>query len=80
MVLFPAARSGIIAIKLKGDDELRWVRMTDGKEEVILGTANGLLIRFPDKQVRPMGRTAGGVRGIRLGKGDKVVSMDIVGA
>ncbi len=71
-------RTGIIAIKLKGQDELRWVRMTNGKQEIVLGTARGLLIRFSEKQVRAMGRAAGGVRGIRLGKGDKVVSMDIV--
>jgi DNA gyrase subunit A len=71
-------RSGIIAIKLKGDDELRWVMETAGKEEIILGTAKGLLIRFAEKTVRPMGRAASGVRGIRLGKGDKVVTMDIV--
>jgi DNA gyrase subunit A len=71
-------RNGIIAIKLKGDDELRWVRETGGKLEVILGTANGIMIRFNEKDVRPMGRTASGVRGIRLGKGDVIVSMDII--
>jgi DNA gyrase subunit A len=71
-------RTGIIAIKLKGADELRWVRMTNGKQEIVMGTANGLLIRFNEKDVRPMGRAASGVRGIRLGKEDKVVSMDIV--
>ncbi|MFH1684539.1 MAG: DNA gyrase subunit A [Candidatus Margulisiibacteriota bacterium] len=71
-------RTGIIGIKLKEQDELRWVRMTSGKQEVILGTAKGLMIRFSEKHVRPMGRAASGVRGIRLGKGDKVVAMDIV--
>lgn len=71
-------RSGIIAIKLKGDDELRWVRETDGKQELILGTANGLLIRFEEKTVRPMGRSASGVRGIRLAKGDVVIDLDMV--
>lgn len=71
-------RTGIIAIKLKDQDELRWVQETDGKREVILGAASGLMIRFSEKDVRPMGRTASGVRGIRLGKGDRVVSMDIV--
>jgi DNA gyrase subunit A len=71
-------RTGIIAIKLKDQDELRWVRMTTGKQEIVLCTAGGLLIRFSEKQVRPMGRAAAGVRGIRLRKGDKVVSMDIV--
>ena len=71
-------RTGIIAIKLKDDDELRWVRETGGKLEVILGTANGIMIRFNEKDVRPMGRAASGVRGIRLGKGDVIVSMDII--
>jgi len=71
-------RSGIIAIKLKDADELRWVRETDGKREILLGTAHGLLIRFDEKMVRPMGRAASGVRGIRLGKGNVVIDMDIV--
>jgi DNA gyrase subunit A len=71
-------RSGIIAIKLKGDDELRWVRETNGKREVILGTAEGIMIRFAEKDVRPMGRAASGVRGIRLVKDNIVVSMDII--
>ncbi|MFC1495980.1 DNA gyrase subunit A [Candidatus Margulisiibacteriota bacterium] len=71
-------RSGIIAIKLKGDDELRWVKETDGKLEILLGAQGGLMIRFSEKDVRPMGRSASGVRGIRLKKEDKVVSMDIV--
>lgn len=71
-------RSGIIAIKLKDQDQLRWVRETDGKQEVILGAAGGLMIRFSEKDVRPMGRAASGVRGIRLKGKDKVVSMDII--
>lgn len=71
-------RSGIIAIKLKGEDELRWVRKTDDKKEILLGTSKGLMIRFNESYVRAMGRAASGVRGIRLGKGDVVVSMDLV--
>jgi len=71
-------RSGIIAIKLKEGDELGWVRETDGKQEVILGTQQGLMIRFKEKDIRPMGRVAAGVRGIRLGKKDKVITMDII--
>jgi len=71
-------RTGIIAIGLKDGDELGWVKETDGKQEVILSTKNGLLIRFKEKDVRPMGRTAAGVKGITLRKGDSVVSMDIV--
>jgi DNA gyrase subunit A len=71
-------RSGIIAIKLHDGDQLNWVRETDGKQEVILGTAKGLMIRFNEKDVRDMGRSAAGVRGIRIAKGDNVVSMDII--
>ncbi|MBN3033118.1 MAG: DNA gyrase subunit A [Candidatus Saganbacteria bacterium] len=71
-------RTGIIAIKLKDADELRWVQETDGKREVILGAQGGLMIRFSEKDVRPMGRAAAGVRGIRLGKGDRLVSMDTI--
>ncbi|MBI5399705.1 DNA gyrase subunit A [Candidatus Saganbacteria bacterium] len=71
-------RSGIIAIKLKGDDELRWIRMTNSKQEIVMGTAKGLLIRYHEKNVRPMGRTAAGVRGIRLAKEDHLISMEIV--
>jgi DNA gyrase subunit A len=71
-------RTGIIAIKIKGEDELRWVEETDGQREVILGAESGLMIRFSEKDVRPMGRAAGGVRGIRLKKEDAVVSMDII--
>lgn len=71
-------RTGIIAIGLKDGDELGWVRETDGKQEIILCTKNGLLIRFRESNVRPMGRTAAGVKGITLRKGDSVVSMDIV--
>jgi len=71
-------RTGIIAIKLKDKDELRWVRKTNGKQEIIMCTKKGLLIRFAEKLVRPMGRAASGVRGIRLAKDDNVVCMDIV--
>ncbi len=71
-------RTGIIAIKLKGEDELRWVQTSNGKQEVLVGTKDGLLIRFNEKTVRQMGRSAGGVRGISLRKGDKVISMDVI--
>jgi DNA gyrase subunit A len=71
-------RTGITAIKLKGDDELRWVRETDGGQEIILATKDGLMIRFSEKQVRPMGRAAAGVKGVSLRKGDRVVTMDIL--
>jgi DNA gyrase subunit A len=70
--------SGIIAVGLEEDDELVDTKLTDGTKEIILATANGRAIRFSERDVRPMGRPAHGVRGIRLGEGDRVVSMAIV--
>ncbi len=70
--------SGIIAVGLEEGDELVDTKLTDGTKEIILATANGRAIRFNEKDVRPMGRPAHGVRGIRLGEGDRVVSMAIV--
>ncbi|MFQ5352983.1 MAG: DNA gyrase C-terminal beta-propeller domain-containing protein, partial [Candidatus Binatia bacterium] len=70
--------SGIRAIKLGDKDELISVQLTDGSKEVALSTRNGLLVRFRESDVRSMGRTAAGVRGATLGKGDAVVSMEIV--
>jgi DNA gyrase subunit A len=66
-------RSGITAISLKKGDTLKAVKLTDGTQDLIIGTQNGLSIRFHENEARPMGRGAAGVRGIRLGKGDKVV-------
>lgn len=72
-------RSGLIAIKLKGDDNLNWVRPSTGRDDIVLITAQGQSIRFSESTVRTMGRTAAGVRGIKLKKkGDHVVGMDIV--
>jgi len=71
-------RSGLIAIKLAKGDELRWVKPSSGLDEIILVTAGGQSIRFKEKDSRPMGRVAGGVRGLRLKKADEVVGMDIV--
>jgi len=71
-------RSGLIAILLKKGDVLRKVKLTKGNDEVILVTKRGQSIRFPEKDVRPMGRSASGVRGIRLKKGDEIVGMDII--
>lgn len=71
-------RSGLIAIKLHKDDELRWVQMTTGSDEVMITTAGGQAIRFRENNVRFMGRTAAGVRGIRLKKNDRVMSLDII--
>lgn len=73
-------RSGLIAIRLKKDDELEWVKPTSGKDEIILVTAQGQAIRFRETQVRAMGRAASGVKGIRLKAGDRVVGMDVVGS
>jgi DNA gyrase subunit A len=70
--------SGLIAIKLDEGDELKWIRMTTGEDEVVISTSLGQAIRFHEKDVRPMGRGARGVRGIRLRAGDQVVGMDIV--
>ncbi|MGD0337335.1 MAG: DNA gyrase subunit A [Bacteroidota bacterium] len=66
-------KGGIVAISLKGSDHLRDVRLTDGKQDIIIGTHEGMAIRFHEKEIRDMGRSAAGVRGIRLRKGDKVV-------
>lgn len=71
-------RSGLIAIKLKGDDLLEWVRPTTGSEEIILVSAKGQSIHFKESLVRPMGRAAAGVRGMKLKRTDVVVGMDIV--
>ncbi len=71
-------RSGLIAIKLKTGDELRWVKHSSGNDDVILSTVNGQAIRFGEKDVRPMGRTAAGVRGMRIKKGDSLMSMDLI--
>ena len=66
-------RGGIQAINLNKEDRLIEVKVTDGTQDIIIGTQNGMAIRFNENDVRDMGRTATGVRGIRLGKGDKVI-------
>ncbi len=70
--------SGLIAINLDDGDELKWIRMTTGDNEVVISTLQGQAIRFNEKDVRPMGRVSRGVRGIRLRTGDQVIGMDIV--
>ncbi|MEH7345832.1 DNA gyrase subunit A [Bacillus sp. JJ1532] len=70
--------NGLIAINLREDDELISVRLTDGQKEIIIGTKNGLLIRFPEDDVRSMGRTATGVKGISLSGDDEVVGMEVL--
>lgn len=69
--------SGLIAINLDEGDELKWIRMTTGEDEVIISTSQGQAIRFHEKDARPMGRVSRGVRGIRLRAGDQVIGMDI---
>ncbi|HET9721699.1 MAG TPA: DNA gyrase subunit A [Candidatus Saccharimonadales bacterium] len=71
-------QSGLIAINLDDGDELKWIRMTDGDNEVIISTSQGQAIRFHERDARPMGRVSRGVRGIRLRAGDQVIGMDIV--
>ena len=70
--------SGLIAIKLDPNDELKWIRMTNGDNEVIISTALGQAIRFHESESRPLGRASRGVRGIRLRPNDFVIGMDIV--
>jgi DNA gyrase subunit A len=69
---------GLIAIHLREDDELVGVHLTDGKQDIILGTCQGMSIRFPETDVRVMGRNATGVKGIDLNVGDSVIDMDII--
>ncbi len=66
-------RSGLIAQKMHGKDSLKWVLATSGKDEILIVTKKGKAIRFPEGDVRAMGRAAAGVRGIKLGVGDFVV-------
>jgi DNA gyrase subunit A len=68
-------KSGITATTLKKGDTLKDARLTDGKQDIIIGTKEGIAIRFHEDEVRPMGRSAAGVRGINLGKKDKVVGV-----
>lgn len=68
-------KGGLIAINLDEGDDLSWISLTDGKEEVVLATKQGMSIRFPEAQVRSMGRQAAGVRGIKLREGDEVIGM-----
>ncbi len=70
--------NGLITIKLDEGDELRWVRGTTGENDIIISTSAGQAVRFNEKEVRPMGRAARGVRGVRLRPNDTVVGMDVV--
>jgi DNA gyrase subunit A len=76
---FAAVRpSGVIAITLEDGDELGWVRLTNGQNELILVTEHGRALRFSEKAVRSMGRQAAGVTGLRLAPGDRLASMEVV--
>ena len=69
---------GIIAMGIEEDDAVMAVQLSDGESEIFIGTRDGMAIRFPEDDVRPMGRTAYGVRGIQLREGDEVVAMEVV--
>lgn len=69
---------GLIAINLREDDDLIGVKLTDGKQEIIMGTKLGMSIRFPEQDVRPMGRASTGVKGIHISDDDAVIDMDVV--
>ncbi|WP_101841844.1 DNA gyrase subunit A [Halobacillus sp. Marseille-P3879] len=71
-------KGGLIALGLREDDELISVKLTDGAQDIMIGTKNGYVIRFNEDQIRTMGRTAAGVKGISLREDDKVVSMEII--
>lgn len=71
-------KTGLLAIRLDPDDDLVSVKRTTGNQEMIIVTAQGLALRFSEEDVRPMGRSARGVIGIRLGDGDTVIGMDVV--
>jgi DNA gyrase subunit A len=73
-------KSGLIAISLRKNDALRQVSKTSGNDEIILVTKKGQSIRFKEKEIRSMGRTASGIKGIRIKKDDEVVGMDIIRA
>ena len=70
--------SGLITINLDDGDELKWIRVTNGNDDVLISTSLGQAMRFNEANVRAIGRTARGVRGIRLRPGDEVISMDVV--
>ena len=69
-------RSGIVAMNLDEGDQLGWVRMSFGKDHIIIGTYDGMVLRFNEEDLRPLGRTARGVRAINLREGDYVVGFD----
>ena len=72
--------SGLIAIKLKKGDSLKWVKESSGEDQIIFVTSQGQAIRFSEKDARPLGRATAGMHGIRLHAGDEVIAMDIISA
>jgi DNA gyrase subunit A len=72
-----ARKTGLIAIELDEGDELRWVCVTEGKDDLLVATRNGAVIRFNENDARPMGRTARGVRAIALTEGDEVAGCTV---
>lgn len=75
---FNVRSNGLIAIKLDNGDELRWVKETTGENDIVISTSAGQATRFNEKEVRAMGRSAMGVRGMRLRPRDEIVGMDVV--
>ncbi len=73
-----ARKGGLIALDLNEGDELAWVRMTDGNNEIIVATRDGMSIRFKETDVRPMGRQARGVKAMKLNEGDTIVGMSVI--
>ncbi|MDH4300966.1 MAG: DNA gyrase subunit A [Nitrospira sp.] len=71
-------QGGIIALGLESGDKLIGVQLTDGQREILLGTRQGMTIRFKEEEVRPMGRTAYGVKGITLEEGNEVIGMETI--
>jgi len=71
-------RNGLIAIKLEKNDELKWAQLTSGKDEIMLTTAQGMSIRFSEKEIRPMSRIASGVKGIKLIQNDQVIGLAVI--
>ncbi|WP_042352996.1 DNA gyrase subunit A [Bacillus massiliigorillae] len=70
--------NGLIALGLKDEDELISVKLTDGNKDIVIGTKDGMMIRFPETDVRSMGRTATGVKGITLRGDDEVIGMELL--
>lgn len=71
-------KNGKIAINFREEDELIAVRLTDGNKQLIIGTKHASLIRFEENKLRPLGRTAAGVKGISLREGDEVIGLDVI--